>query len=102
MKRPFPYSPRTGVVLALVALVLRWQILQAVAWITMLVSYSLEHGLSRAWQMTFSGEHPCPICHLVKLGTSLEPAVMSWMLVVPIALALLVPSTIATRKLSKA
>lgn len=35
---------------------------QAVAWSSMLVSYSRDRSLGDAVAMTFDGEHPCPMC----------------------------------------
>jgi hypothetical protein len=40
--------------------------LQAVAWASMLASYSLEDGLAKGVVDTFSGERPCAMC--VKLA----------------------------------
>ena len=36
--------------------------LQAVAWVSMLASYSLENGVARGVVDTFSGDRPCGMC----------------------------------------
>lgn len=51
---------------------LRWQILQLIAWATMLARYSWTHGVRDGWAMTFDGSHPCAICHAVASGTQAE------------------------------
>lgn len=40
--------------------------LQAVAWLSMLVTYSVETGLPRAVVDTFSGAKPCPMCRVIE------------------------------------
>lgn len=37
-------------------------VLQVVAWAGMLVNYSRDNGLAEAAEMTFDGDHPCPMC----------------------------------------
>ncbi len=51
---------------------LQWPILQSVAWLNMIVSYSQEDGFETAVAKTFSGKHPCRICHVVKAGQEAE------------------------------
>lgn len=50
-----------------IALILLMQgpalLLQEVAWVKMLISYSQERGLKRGVLETFDGEHPCELCH---------------------------------------
>lgn len=41
-------------------------VLQAAAWAGMLVSYSRDNSVTEAVQMTFDGEHPCPLCTSIK------------------------------------
>ena len=36
--------------------------LQVPAWAGMLVNYSRDNGLAEAAEMTFDGDHPCPMC----------------------------------------
>ncbi|MDB4265406.1 hypothetical protein N9891_01510 [bacterium] len=36
--------------------------LQLFAWSKMFVDYSAERSLTEAAEMTFDGEHPCPLC----------------------------------------
>ena len=40
-------------------------VLQYVAWATMMAEYTQEHGLSKGIQQTFNGEAPCDLCHTV-------------------------------------
>jgi hypothetical protein len=37
-------------------------LVQEVAWVKMLVSYTQERGLKRGVMETFDGEHPCGLC----------------------------------------
>ena len=36
--------------------------LQVVAWAKMLADYSTDRSFTEAAEMTFDGEHPCPLC----------------------------------------
>lgn len=60
---------RCAVVLVLVAFIFssggEWSVLQCVAWANMIREYSQAAPLSDAVQMTFSGEHPCPLCKAI-------------------------------------
>jgi hypothetical protein len=38
-------------------------LVQEVAWVKMLVSYTQERGLKRGVIETFDGNHPCALCH---------------------------------------
>lgn len=49
-----------------------WAMLQTVAWVGMVVSYSEDFGVSEAISMTFDGEHPCKMCKIVKEGRAAE------------------------------
>jgi hypothetical protein len=40
--------------------------LQLVAWAGMLVRYSQDRSLGEAAEMTFDGDHPCPLCCAIK------------------------------------
>ena len=40
--------------------------LQVVAWCGMLVSYSRDNSAAEAIEMTFDGDHPCPMCKAIK------------------------------------
>lgn len=64
--------PKTAYAVFGLSMVFRWQLLQLVAWSWMLVSNSFHHGLAKAWEMTFSGNFPCPLCRLVASGSSME------------------------------
>ena len=41
-------------------------LLQVVAWSDMVVSYSRDNSLADAVEMTFDGEHPCPMCKVIE------------------------------------
>lgn len=41
-------------------------ILQLVAWAGMMVSYSIEDGLTQGVRDTFSGERPCALCRCIE------------------------------------
>ncbi|MEO5913651.1 MAG: hypothetical protein ABIS50_05430 [Luteolibacter sp.] len=41
-------------------------LLQTIAWGNMLVDFSSKASLSEAMEKTFDGEHPCPLCKVVK------------------------------------
>jgi hypothetical protein len=45
-----------------------WMLLQVTAWSGMMVTRSVEVGVSEALETTFSGEKPCPLCMAVKAG----------------------------------
>ena len=55
--------PRLAVVAALACTIgLHWAFFQSVAWLGMVVSYSQNATLTEAFQKTFDGKHPCPLC----------------------------------------
>ena len=39
-----------------------WTVLQAAAWISMLVKYSQSEGMEAGISKTFDGKHPCDLC----------------------------------------
>lgn len=47
-------------------------LLQTIAWGNMLVEFSSKSSLSEAVDKTFDGEHPCPLCEVVKKSKSEE------------------------------
>jgi len=49
-----------------------WPLLQSVAWVGMIVKFSAQGSFPRAVANTFDGQHPCPICKLVRAGKSAE------------------------------
>ncbi len=49
-----------------------WALLQVCAWTGMVVSYSQTESFTVALQKTFSGEHPCKLCKVVKEGRKAE------------------------------
>jgi hypothetical protein len=62
-------------VIALVLVIsigLHWPLLQSVAWLNMIVSYSKVCGFEQAVAKTFSGKHPCKLCKLVDAGKKAE------------------------------
>jgi hypothetical protein len=47
----------------------QWALLQGVAWVGMAVTYSVQDGsVAEGLSKTFDGEHPCPLCKMVKKG----------------------------------
>jgi hypothetical protein len=58
------------VVVATLSLTLgfHWAILQSVAWVGMFVDFSCQGSLTEAVSKTFDGQHPCPLCKLVRAG----------------------------------
>ncbi len=61
----------TALMLAL-TLGLHWTVLQSVAWMSMLVSYSTESSFGEAVVKTFDGKHPCQLCVAVDEGKQSE------------------------------
>lgn len=49
-----------------------WLLLQSVAWVGMIISYSQTATLSEAVSKTFDGKHPCRMCLAVKEGKKAE------------------------------
>lgn len=53
--------------------------LQVAAWTGMLISYSRDASLGEAAEMTFDGEHPCPMCTAIKKQqTAQQDALSGW------------------------
>ena len=46
----------------------QWVVLQSVAWANMWVRYAQQEGGAAAWEKTFDGRHPCPLCRKVQEG----------------------------------
>jgi hypothetical protein len=67
-------SLRSVVALMLcVSIGLHWMVLQSVAWVGMMVSYTQSTGsLATAAEMTFDGEHPCSLCRVIEKGKQSE------------------------------
>jgi hypothetical protein len=42
-----------------------WALLQSVAWVGMIASYSEHSTFKDAVEMTFDGKHPCPLCKAI-------------------------------------
>lgn len=51
------------------AINLHLPVLQVVAWAGMIVNYSRDAEISEAFEMTFDGEHPCPMCKAIQAET---------------------------------
>jgi hypothetical protein len=49
-----------------------WALLQSVAWMGMLVSYSSAESFKSAVEKTFDGRHPCKLCKTVEQGKKCE------------------------------
>jgi hypothetical protein len=49
-----------------------WGLLQSVAWVGMIVNYSCQGSIREAMSKTFDGQHPCPLCKLVREGKTSE------------------------------
>ncbi len=49
-----------------------WTLLQSVAWAGMLVEYSQQGSFAQAVVHTFDGQHPCPLCKMVRSGKNSE------------------------------
>jgi hypothetical protein len=63
----------TIVALLMVSIGGQWMLLQGVAWMGMAVSYSIEEGsVASGLSKTFDGEHPCPLCKVVKKASDEE------------------------------
>lgn len=71
-------SSRLGKAFVVVTLVLvigaHWALLQTAAWVGMTISFARTEPVSVALGKTFSGKHPCAVCHLVREGRSAESA----------------------------
>jgi hypothetical protein len=51
---------------------LHWGLLQSVAWLGMVVSYSQDQSLGAAMVKTFDGNHPCALCKEIAKGRQSE------------------------------
>ena len=50
-----------------------WAVLQSVAWVEMLHSYSQRSGsVAVAVEQTFDGQHPCELCQQIQAGKAKE------------------------------
>ena len=50
-----------------------WAVLQSVAWVEMLHSYSQHSGsMAVAFEKTFDGQHPCELCQQIQAGKAKE------------------------------
>ncbi|MCI0540627.1 MAG: hypothetical protein L0Z50_35955 [Verrucomicrobiales bacterium] len=49
-----------------------WAVLQSVAWVGMVISYSQDSPLKEALVKTFDGQHPCKLCKVVREGKKSE------------------------------
>jgi len=61
--------PRLLIALALASSIgLQWGVLQTMAWVGMVVTYSQQSSFSEALAKTFDGNHPCKLCKRVAQG----------------------------------
>jgi len=88
------YSRFSAAIFLLIVL-LRWQVLQVAAWCWMLGSYTMTHGFSFAWRETFSGNRPCPICHLLSSGRAAEADLWTTLAGQPLLLTVPIAFTVA-------
>lgn len=49
-----------------------WPLLQSLAWLKMIASYSRTATFSQAVSMTLDGKHPCRLCRLIQQGQAQE------------------------------
>jgi hypothetical protein len=50
----------------------QWPLLQSIAWLNMLVTFSAQDGIQTAVVKTFDGKHPCKLCNFVSEGKQAE------------------------------
>jgi hypothetical protein len=46
----------------------QWPLLQSIAWLNMLVTFSAQEGVQQAVVKTFDGKNPCKLCKFVDEG----------------------------------
>jgi hypothetical protein len=67
---------RFGKAIIAVALALsigaQWPLLQSIAWLNMLVTFSTQEGVQEAVVKTFDGKNPCRLCKFVEEGKQAE------------------------------
>jgi hypothetical protein len=51
---------------------LHWALLQSVAWVSMVVTYSQDAPITEALAKTFDGQHPCKLCKGIAAGKKSE------------------------------
>lgn len=49
-----------------------WALLQSAAWVGMAIQFSRTEPVTVALGKTFDGNHPCPVCKIVKAGKAAE------------------------------
>ena len=49
-------------------------LLQCVAWMKMVITYSQTDGVQEGLKMTFDGEHPCEMCRMISQATKQSPS----------------------------
>lgn len=71
-----PKLSRFSKVIVVVALALsigvQWPLIQSIAWLNMLVTFSTQEGIQQAVVKTFDGKHPCKLCKFVDEGKQAE------------------------------
>jgi hypothetical protein len=66
------FSRITTAIMLASSIGLHWVVLQSVAWLGMLVTYSAESNFGDAVVKTFDGEHLCKLCVSVDQGKKAE------------------------------
>jgi hypothetical protein len=65
--------PRFAIATALACTIgLHWGLLQSVAWVGMVVSYSHDGGIGMGLEKTFDGKHPCALCKAIAVAKKAE------------------------------
>jgi hypothetical protein len=59
-------------VLLALAVGVPWPLLQSLAWLKMIASYSGTATFSQAVSMSLDGKHPCRLCRLIQQGQAQE------------------------------
>lgn len=100
MKKPLKIISGPILVAAFAAFwILRWPLLQALAWCKMLLGYSLEFGIAEGFHLTFGGKNPCSLCRAAQAGAESDGSIVASILTSPlvgISLALLLATTAVT------
>lgn len=68
---------------------LRWPLVQLIAWVCMIARYSIDHGIVRGAEMTFNGEYPCGLCYMARVGATSDLASLDS----PLGISLLILGT---------
>jgi len=73
VSRVLPRLAKVVLVLALSASIgLHWAFFQSLAWTSMLADHLRRDSLAQAVELTFDGNHPCPLCKAIAAGKKSE------------------------------